>query len=300
MAVVQDRYMEQVVGAGNHEGQDSSAGQLRGTINAQSGTGGLLIIYTKKFINNGRIESRGSNTNEARVDSRSDSFGGDGASGGGSINIFYTEISDNGTYDVSGGISTVQGYSNYRLGGAGGSGTVTLTEIYNPFTIDGYLTKTTPWVTDSFIYAHLSVGHKENRQIFYKIFVNDTEVETSDYYATPIDLQIPISVDYFNLGNNSLVIRLVDENGIPNSLVFNIIKENEDTFSFVREFNFKEGYITSENIEVIENHGIALKTPGIEFVTIDIPTVHKSKIESVSADCISDSASRSRKLGLWS
>lgn len=285
-------------GAGNPPGSDFRGTTNLGTNSGQPGTGGLLIIFTKKFINRGLIESRGSDSIGRKVVSAYYNYlGGGGASGGGSINIFYTEIIDNGTYNVSGGTSYQSGgWSNYCLGGNGGNGTVTLTEIYNPFIIEGYLTKTTPWATDSFIYANLSVDHKENGQILYKVFINDTEIETSDYYATPIDLQIPISVDYFNLGNNRLVIRLVDENGIPDSLVFNIIKENEDTFSFVREFNFKEGYITSENIEVIENHGIALKTPGIEFVTIDIPTVHKSKIGSVIADCISDSASPLKKV----
>ncbi len=81
---------------------------------ASNGTGGLLIIKADIINNLGRIKSNGSN-------GANTSYSG-GSSGGGSINIFYSNRATNkGLYDLKGGTT-----SN---GGAGGNGTITIGNI---------------------------------------------------------------------------------------------------------------------------------------------------------------------------
>lgn len=82
-----------------------------------TGTGGLLVIYTKDFINNNTVSSKGSSGGAG--------YAGGGSSGGGSINIFYQGNITLGSTYVTGG--TAAGVSS--KGGAGGSGTKTVCSI---------------------------------------------------------------------------------------------------------------------------------------------------------------------------
>lgn len=79
------------------------------------GTGGLLVISCNKYNNNGTIEANG-------VESRAVGLISGGASGGGSINIFYNEFVKNNSCVANGGAG-----ANY--GGSGGAGTVTIGNI---------------------------------------------------------------------------------------------------------------------------------------------------------------------------
>ena len=76
--------------------------------------GGLLILFANKYNNQGRIEANG-------VDSASTSIEG-GASGGGSINIFYYQLINNTFCLAEGGKTTYQG-------GAGGNGSIEMGTI---------------------------------------------------------------------------------------------------------------------------------------------------------------------------
>ncbi len=104
----------------------------------QNGTGGLLIIYSNKYTNNGNITSRGKNGGNGA------GYGGSGGagSGAGSINIFFKEIN----VDKISGIDTDSAYNQYlgttnvnggsggsgaRYGGNGGNGTVNIGSIRN-------------------------------------------------------------------------------------------------------------------------------------------------------------------------
>jgi prepilin-type N-terminal cleavage/methylation domain-containing protein len=109
-------------GAGNPggtgvSGSGSSSSNLNPAYNGQTGTGGLLIVYSNIIVNNGSITSNGSNGGSGTV--------GGGSSGGGSINIFYKSNLTNGTLLTSGGIASG---ASYR-GGAGGAGSITTTQI---------------------------------------------------------------------------------------------------------------------------------------------------------------------------
>ena len=91
---------------------------------ATYGTGGLLVIYTGNFANNGSITANGSKGGNAYR-------AGGGGSGGGSVNIFYAMLTNKGTVTASGGsygVGTRSG-SERSNGGSGGAGTVTYTEL---------------------------------------------------------------------------------------------------------------------------------------------------------------------------
>ena len=118
-------------GAGNPGGANSAAsGNAACTASpGANGTGGLLIIFANRLINDvsGRISSEGSNGGNAISNAQNSACwgAGGGGSGGGSINLFYKALLTEGTISVIGGVG---GSSNLR-GGAGGNGTVTWTQI---------------------------------------------------------------------------------------------------------------------------------------------------------------------------
>ena len=104
----------QVEELGNAGG--SGAGVSGFTHNPGSnGTGGLLIIYSKKIVNSGTITSNGS------IGGYGDGASG-GSSGAGSINIFYQL-----DYSSAGTISSTS--TKQSTGGAGGTGSIATTKI---------------------------------------------------------------------------------------------------------------------------------------------------------------------------
>ena len=118
-------------GAGNPGGPGTSIGGTAGA----NGTGGLLIIYSNEYENNGSITALGKTSNYG------DWLPG-GSSGGGSINIFTnqsTGINSLGTvintkYNQMKGNTNASGGPSFtakRESGAGGTGTVNIGEIRN-------------------------------------------------------------------------------------------------------------------------------------------------------------------------
>ncbi len=105
---------------------EDGAGNPGATNGGKNGTGGLLIINTAEFENNGKIESNGSNGGDAV------SYGGSGgASGGGSINIFCKELLRRGEITAIGGTGGNYSAVNCGYGGNGGNGSVSIGAIVN-------------------------------------------------------------------------------------------------------------------------------------------------------------------------
>ena len=103
-------------GAGNPGGSGASGGGY--AYSGERGTGGLLIISANSIENTGEITSIGSNGGNA-------SDCGGGASGGGSINLFYKSNITKGTINVNGGY----GVAAWMKGGNGGAGCITIGNI---------------------------------------------------------------------------------------------------------------------------------------------------------------------------
>lgn len=113
-------------GIGNPSGKNARRTSSAGVGNTSeypknSGTGGLLILYCKNFVNEGIIESNGVNSELSNYNATTHCVPG-GASGGGSINIFATIMSKRGTITADGGI----GASGKAKGGNGGNGCITV------------------------------------------------------------------------------------------------------------------------------------------------------------------------------
>ena len=100
-----------------------------GTGNPYGGTGGLLLISSKTLFNKGNIVSNGTNRGTSSI-----YYGG--SSGGGSINIFYTEdYTNEGNIEANGGISPGSGNNS---GGSGGTGSISIGNISTGTYINTY------------------------------------------------------------------------------------------------------------------------------------------------------------------
>ncbi len=105
-------------GASHETGKTLNEGnsvELKGN----DGTGGLLVIYCNTFNNRGLCCANGVDSSSKKTTVTEPSGG---ASGGGSINIFYQTVTNYGKLEANGGKSV-----NY--GGAGGNGSITIGSI---------------------------------------------------------------------------------------------------------------------------------------------------------------------------
>lgn len=109
-------------GAGNPAGTSNKVRGGSYSINAENGTGGLLIIYSKKLINNSYIISNGSKG--GYVYPSGGGIAGGGSSGAGSINLFYIDNLEKGNILAEG----IAKGTNHN-GGAGGNGSITMGNI---------------------------------------------------------------------------------------------------------------------------------------------------------------------------
>lgn len=113
-------------GLGNNIKSNSLDGSANTEYNGENGTGGLLIIYTQKLDNRGKIEANGCNGGKGKDIDHSTSGG---SSGGGSINIFYKKCDEIGKIEAIGGekIENSTRYDNsITYSGEGGKGSITI------------------------------------------------------------------------------------------------------------------------------------------------------------------------------
>ena len=113
-------------GAGNPGGYNEF-GKHTQEGRAPDGTGGLLIIYTNKLDSTGKITSNGSDGGYVTSDG---SYASGGASGGGSINIFYESLIHVSTCKAKGGKGKYgSAKNNNEYSGNGGDGGVVIGDI---------------------------------------------------------------------------------------------------------------------------------------------------------------------------
>ena len=106
-------------GAGNPGGDGMLNSAVDSTYSGENGTGGLLIVYAGILNNSGTFKANGSSGGAAH--------GSGGASGGGTINIFYDDLLALGSAEVYGGAPSK--YGGYPASGSGGNGTVNIGSI---------------------------------------------------------------------------------------------------------------------------------------------------------------------------
>lgn len=108
-------------GMGRYGGANSSWGSQNSSYKGSNGTGGLLVIYANKIENIGNMNANGSNGGPSLSRWQ---YNGGGSSGGGSINIFYKEITNDDYTNV-----TVNGGTRVHCGGAGGLGSISIGSV---------------------------------------------------------------------------------------------------------------------------------------------------------------------------
>jgi len=145
------------------------------------------------------------------------------------------------------------------------------------------LSKVNIWAgEEGLVKISFEVTDEDGEDIQYKVLINNEEaIPLTNFYPTPAQIEASIPITRFNEKESLLELIVIDELGLEAYFSYIIKKENRDTFTFKRVFDFKEDYITDENIEVIYGEGLALKEIGTGEVNIEIPTEGKSKISNI-------------------
>ena len=114
-------------GVGNPKGQCKEYAKTTTKVSQNSGVGGRVIIYCVDFENNGNISANGVSSKCVTLSGYAGCYSGGGASGGGCVDIFYTNLIKEGTNTANGGSGYSQkGQDTTGHTGNGGNGCVTL------------------------------------------------------------------------------------------------------------------------------------------------------------------------------
>ena len=280
-------------GAGNPggKGQNSST---NAAATGENGTGGLLVIYSDTYVNNGDITANGHLGGNDRE--------GGGASGGGSINIFGYQFENNGQMNVSGGINTGNG-------GNGGNGTVTTTQLYKAprlsnIKINGHLLEN--FDPEVFVYNYTleqfsqfafleaesvydttvisGLGHYEilenSSKIVCLILTTPTgETQTYQININNLDVYYPNSyLRYININDGNIPIDYYQ----PKKTNYNIIIPEQYTWVKIEAEPFDD----NANIEIkgndfmISDNGIIKITVSLSGVSETVYTLNYSRVKT--------------------
>lgn len=93
-------------------------------LNNNFGCGGRIIIFCNSFENNGIINVNGTDTLQEKISSQNHIIGG--ASGAGAVDVFYTNLVEQGTITATGGKEKAMADYLRNYAGSGGDGSITL------------------------------------------------------------------------------------------------------------------------------------------------------------------------------
>ncbi len=155
----------QANGGAGGAGYSGGTGNPGGTPGGTSGTGGLLIIYADSLNNKGEIDSKGTDSN-----------GSGGASGGGSVNIFYKELIEQGNINATGG--------NVGSVPSGGNGSVTIQSInlkIPKITLEN--------INETKIKINIQNENSNMSEMLYDYYINDRKfIENTDSISETINI----------------------------------------------------------------------------------------------------------------
>ena len=165
-------------GVGNPLGKMYNNGSLT-TFPQNSGVGGRIIIFCSKFENNGTISVDG-------VSAVYNNMPSGGASGGGAIDVFYTDLISEGTMTATGGTGASAKDPNSSLSalsGKGGDGCITLTQ-YNAssFILPGYANKET--IGEVIRLTKLALKEKVAKDELASLILEDTYTSLTKTYSS--------------------------------------------------------------------------------------------------------------------
>ena len=132
---------------------------------ADSKSGGLMILYANEYANNGTVTARG-----LAPYTYTGSYSANGGSaGGGTINVFYKNLINRGTTNITGGPA-----AGSPAGGAGGSGTITYSKILSDYDLLG--TRNNPYqITTAQELLEVTQHNNDYRDAYYEL-VNDIDM----------------------------------------------------------------------------------------------------------------------------
>jgi hypothetical protein len=144
------------------------------------------------------------------------------------------------------------------------------------------ISKTNIWHSDA---NDIDLSFVVDKDAQYRILVNNQEiVPLSEVFPAMIKINIKVPTNQFVLGENNLKVEISADGDLTAYLNIVIKKEDRETFTFKRSFNFKEDYIIDENIIVVDEIGIGLKETGTGDFILNIPTEGKSTVKNILID----------------
>ena len=157
-------------GTGNTGGNSASNNSSYKNLKGNSGTGGLLIIYSDSLINRGTISANGVGSSKVNLGTSSKLNASGGPSGGGSVNIFYQNaISGKQNMEATGGVYSVGTGTSRYAGGNGGNGTVTVNKISADLSYAKKVIKIKAGDTEQLDRAKLKYVKQTNSQLLLQI-----------------------------------------------------------------------------------------------------------------------------------
>lgn len=135
-------------------------------------------------------------------------------------------------------------------------------------------------------------------QTQYKIFINGIQYYPSSGYTllttTPYDIQMAIPQSAFNSGKNTLYIDVLSvENYLYRLGTYNVYKEDRDSTSSQRDFDFNSEYTMTNNNSNCNENGLSLIGYGTDIVISNdnsqLKTIGKRKINSIAITGTDDS-----------
>jgi hypothetical protein len=118
--------------------------------------------------------------------------------------------------------------------------------------------------------------------IKYRILINSVEFQSSnEFQEPPLNISAIIPLDYLNIGDNLVRLEIDSEDSANVFFEYPIAKEDTGTPVFHRQFDFKEDYMSNENIAVTYGEGLLVVGSWDAELEIEIPTASRSNIKSI-------------------
>ncbi len=126
------------------------------------------------------------------------------------------------------------------------------------------LIPSTIWYTDTgTITLSATITHSDNRQIQYKVLVNNNQVYPAEGYTplqpTPATITVTFDKAFLNERENLIKLEVQDEYGTKTSWDYTIIKEDIDTITAERRFEFPEEWNQEDSSKVSIELGEGLR-----------------------------------------
>ena len=113
----------------------------------------------------------------------------------------------------------------------------------------------------------------------YQIYLNDVLLKENSLTATPYS----VNENVFLSTGGILKISLIDSNNVTTDWTYELYDENRDTFTIQRRLEYDTSTILN-NAKIISGEGVTLDNSNTGELLIEVPTVGKAKLSSITID----------------